>query len=328
MPFLFSLSLSFFSMHMCIHTLFLSVAVFTHSPIHPLTQVRQKNTIQIIGLILYNFVCMAYSILQIVQGSKVFVDIQFPPETSQEVWDSTNSQGGRNVAIVIAVLMGLFSMSYALQAWALYKEFGWSVYKKIGADIKMRRKFMIYQVYVMLLKLDVFMLLAFSCQYLVLLVDESKNLQGADKYRDIVVHCVVSVGGCCVMLILGFWSVRAEKKWGMVAFGAGIIATIGYMINRLVLMQPPYSKPGTTCLQVDNGPLPPPEECDRYDGSRNFFTLFLIVDILMALVTLMVSLFVYRNFDQGLRQHFKQSGPNTDGIYMGNYQKQKRWSIE
>ncbi|RKP13169.1 hypothetical protein BJ684DRAFT_10445 [Piptocephalis cylindrospora] len=290
--------------------------------------VRQKNTIQIIGLILYNFVCMAYSILQIVQGNKVFVSMDVPPGTSKEIQDRLASKAGVVVAIVLAVVMGLFSMSYAIQAWALYKEFGWSVYKKIGADIKMRRKFMIYQVYVMLLKLDVFMLLAFSCQYLVLLVNESNTLEGAAKYQDIIVHCVVSVGGCCVMLVLGFWSVRAENKWGMGAFGAGIIATIGYMINRLVLMQPPYSHPGEPCILQRDGTLQPAELCDRYDGSRNFFTLFLIVDILLALVTLIVSLFVYRNFGQGLRQHFQQSGPNTDGIYMGNYQQQKRWSIE
>lgn len=40
--------------------------------------------------------------------------------------------------IAIIIIMVISSMSFAYLAYKLYQEFGWTIYKKIGADMAMR----------------------------------------------------------------------------------------------------------------------------------------------------------------------------------------------
>lgn len=45
---------------------------------------------------------------------------------------------------------------------------GWSVFRKIGADLNLRRMYTLYQAFVCLLKFDAFFLVGFSIQFLIL----------------------------------------------------------------------------------------------------------------------------------------------------------------
>ena len=40
--------------------------------------------------------------------------------------------------------------------WKLFDEFGWKIYKVIGASVQMRRRYLIYQIFISLLKFDFF----------------------------------------------------------------------------------------------------------------------------------------------------------------------------
>jgi len=42
--------------------------------------------------------------------------------------------------IVIPIILGIFLLLFCFFAFKLYLEFGWKIYKKIGADPKMRSK--------------------------------------------------------------------------------------------------------------------------------------------------------------------------------------------
>ena len=52
----------------------------------------------------------------------------------------------------------------AIISYALYKEFGWKNYKKIGADIKMQKIYETMLIFVMLLKLNLFFVLLLSIE--------------------------------------------------------------------------------------------------------------------------------------------------------------------
>jgi hypothetical protein len=59
---------------------------------------------------------------------------------------------------------------FVLLSYRLYKEFGWKMFKRIGADPIMKSMYRDYQILLLLTKFDVFFVLAFGIQFLVLIV--------------------------------------------------------------------------------------------------------------------------------------------------------------
>src|SRR5579871_623361 len=52
------------------------------------------------------------------------------------------------ISLAIILLMGI--------TWKLFDEFGWKIYKVIGASVQMRRRYLVYQIFISLLKFDFF----------------------------------------------------------------------------------------------------------------------------------------------------------------------------
>jgi len=285
--------------------------------------VFNRNTIQVIGLAAFNFVTLAYSIIQIVQTRTILqsaLAVQL-----KIVLPSVNHLATQPYLIAVTAIMFVFAVTFALQAWKLYQEFGWRVFKKIGADLRMRRMFMVYQIFIMILKIDVFMLLSFSVQWLVMLFYEAEM---SGDYTQVIIHSLLSVGGSTIMLVIAYIGIRCENRWAMLVFFLGDLLSIGYFVSKLVIMNPPFVTPGVTCT----GELKP-TECDRFDGSRNFFTLFLSVDTLLGLLTLVIAGIATRNFGRGLGQHLGFSRLKMPKRVYGQEKTAtvapaKRWSIE
>jgi len=55
-----------------------------------------------------------------------------------------NEVEGYLTAIPCVVALGTALLAFV--AWKLYGEFGWNIYKQIGADRRLRNRFFIYQV--------------------------------------------------------------------------------------------------------------------------------------------------------------------------------------
>jgi uncharacterized RDD family membrane protein YckC len=52
------------------------------------------------------------------------------------------------IGFAMILLMGI--------TWKLFDEFGWTIYKHIGASVQMRRRYLVYQIFISLLKFDFF----------------------------------------------------------------------------------------------------------------------------------------------------------------------------
>jgi hypothetical protein len=87
------------------------------------------------------------------------------------------------------MILGVFTLIFGYLTYKMYLEFGWKMYKKMGADPNVKRTcmevgmvdisllmvmlvgmFRSYQVFLTVLKIDMFFLLAFSVQYMVLVL--------------------------------------------------------------------------------------------------------------------------------------------------------------
>lgn len=128
---------------------------------------RAQNTIEIIGIVAFNLCCFAYSIFEISQiRSSLFPpdpdpDFEFfAPGRAQDLLDSI-----KPFLIVVAVVIGVTQCLVTWLAYQLFQEFGWKIYKKIGADPNMKSKY--FQAYAVLIIMQA------SIQLIIFLLDAS-----------------------------------------------------------------------------------------------------------------------------------------------------------
>lgn len=106
---------------------------------------RLKNTIQVIGLCLYNLGILIYSSVQVSQIKDAVWDLylsspSYLPE-GQLLWPLIHPY-----LVAVPVIIGLGTAVMSAIAYKLYGEFAWTIYKHISADLRMKRRFLTFQV--------------------------------------------------------------------------------------------------------------------------------------------------------------------------------------
>jgi hypothetical protein len=109
-------------------------------------------------------------------------------------------------------------------AYQIYKDFGWLVFKRLGADRKIHRYYFYYEVFCCLMKFDFFFFVGFSMQLLIL------NIKFTNVEAWLTLAAIpVSI----VFILIGVWSVRHEIHWLQILFDVGIVAGAGYFVVKL-----------------------------------------------------------------------------------------------
>ncbi|KAG0292416.1 hypothetical protein BGZ98_002588, partial [Dissophora globulifera] len=134
--------------------------------------------------------------------------------------------------IAVLALMIVLASGFAFIAYKLYKEFGWSIYKKIGADLAMRDMYKVYQIFIMIVKFDIFFQLGFSAQFLSLTV-ESQTYSPEDLKNVLILHLILSTGASIILPFMAWFGLKRESKIAMGCFIAGGFATLVYNVIKL-----------------------------------------------------------------------------------------------
>ena len=74
---------------------------------------------------------------------------------------------------VIPIVISIAEIAYIALGWKIWREFGWKVYKRLGADRQVKRMYAHYQIFVCVMKFDVFFFVGFSVQLVVLVLDKN-----------------------------------------------------------------------------------------------------------------------------------------------------------
>lgn len=101
---------------------------------------RLKNTIQVIGLCLLNVGLLIYAGVQWDQLNTA-TDMLQGTLSNQHIWEDLTPY-----LIAIPCVLGLGTILMSVVAWRLYDEFAWTIYKHISADLRMKRRYLTFQV--------------------------------------------------------------------------------------------------------------------------------------------------------------------------------------
>lgn len=102
---------------------------------------RLKNTIQVIGICIYNVGMLIYSAVQMDQVDEAVQELDSHDEIEPGTWDNL-----RPFLVAAPCVIALGTVLLGFVAWKLYKEFAWTIYKHISADLRLKRRFLTYQV--------------------------------------------------------------------------------------------------------------------------------------------------------------------------------------
>jgi hypothetical protein len=103
----------------------------------------QKNTIQVIGLVIYNLGILIYAAIQFDQIDEAIEALKrLSGLDDLFVWAEIRAE-----LIALPILMAVATVVFAFVAWKLYDEFAWTIYKHISADLRMKRRYLTYQVH-------------------------------------------------------------------------------------------------------------------------------------------------------------------------------------
>lgn len=110
---------------------------------------RLKNTIQVIGLCMFNVALLVYASVQMTQIHDAVFKIGDPQIDTETVWNTTKPY---LTAVPCIIALGFVLMSVV--AWKLYDEFAWMIYKHISADLRMKRRYLTFQVCFLILAIS------------------------------------------------------------------------------------------------------------------------------------------------------------------------------
>lgn len=102
---------------------------------------RRKNTFQLIGLCICNFGLFTYGILQMKEIKETVTEVVADTTRSDKIWGMYQIE-----LILVPVFLGLGTAIMIFVTWKLRAEFSWSIYKDISADLRMNRRYTVYQV--------------------------------------------------------------------------------------------------------------------------------------------------------------------------------------
>jgi len=242
--------------------------------------VMNRNTILVIGAIIFNACFLIYSLIQISEIRSVLGD--GVAEGSSQTVPVQVLTGAIPIVIAIA------EISFIILGWKLWKEFGWQIYKKIGADRSLKRCYLHYQIFVALLKFDFFLFIAY-CIQLVLVV---KQIGSAERWITII-----SGPFSLLTLTFGWYSVRKELKSGMLAFFVGLSGAMVYFVYKLFRI-----------WQLKD---------TLYKEVYKSLTVFSTLSMLLLLITAVMTVQCMLNFDRGLKNAISRSRKDREAAAAG-----------
>ncbi|KAI8329122.1 hypothetical protein BC941DRAFT_487985 [Chlamydoabsidia padenii] len=201
--------------------------------------------------------------------------------------------------IILTVLLGLFSLTFGVLSYKISREFGWMIYKKIGADQAVKQMYTIFQYFVLCLKIDVFVEFLVSCFYLIQFVINSGQMDW---------HSWVFLFVTVLMLPMLYFARLAVSRESVVQIIVFIVFQFVVLFEFVLVLIQTLS-----------------------DGWY-IWICFVTLGILFALVTCILAATCMHNFCRGLYPYVQRGGndknTNQDQLHLNKKDSIISWHID
>ncbi|KAJ2786299.1 hypothetical protein GGI15_001636 [Coemansia interrupta] len=222
------------------------------------------DTIQVIGFCIFNLFAMSLAIFRYFQV-RHWLFTKFRDDVFATI---------RGQMIATICILGGVTVVMGIMTYFLYNNFGWEIYKRVGADMKIRRMYINYRALVLLLKMDFFVFVGFAVTYIILI------LKTTDPEFGITVAFVPLT---LLVLLLAFWALRRESVFMMWVFIFLLCGSTAYFVFKCARMYDPKQEA-------------------KFLEQRPMMTYYTIVSLVVIAATLQQAVTCLANFGYGLKE--------------------------
>ncbi|KAJ2852636.1 hypothetical protein J3B02_003452 [Coemansia erecta] len=242
-----------------IYIIFLCVEALAH-----------QNTIQIIAVVVFYFVCLVYTATR-------YISFYVLPSISARIF--TRDSNMQTMQIGVMAMYAIALVSLIVLSYKLKKDVGWSVFKRLGADISLHRAYMWRQCLVILLKADIYFVGSYLVQITALILK--------DDDIETWLQITVFIPFCIVVIVGAFYALFGEHCRLMVCICTSMVASLGYFIFKIVRVCNPdiINRPG-----------------DPYADSRQFLMITIAACMLLITSSAVASVKCIQSFGSGLKE--------------------------
>ncbi|KAH7323943.1 hypothetical protein BKA65DRAFT_540523 [Rhexocercosporidium sp. MPI-PUGE-AT-0058] len=260
---------------------FLTLLVFAslYSMIFVYDGLRRRSSIQISISCLLNIGLVVYTAIQPDKIHKSVLSMAEARDAlNQPLVDLSMDMWGyvKVVLVVLPVVVGVLTVLMGALAWKIHGEFEWEVYRAIAGDSGMKRRFLTYQVYILLLKVDFFFIIGYIAQLAAQVLD-------IGSVEFITTLCAVPLV-FATLILAHFWTTR-ENRAGTILTAAMLCAALGYFIYKLIVMY--------TWKDVHY----------MYEAGFTMLVLFACISAALLFCTILNSILCFCNFGKGLKTY-------------------------
>ncbi|KAF2495918.1 hypothetical protein BU16DRAFT_549601 [Lophium mytilinum] len=240
--------------------------------------IRLENCFQLVATVIYNFGIVYFAVIQRNQLNAIFKNIEEIPGYPEGFSHKMDVMLDIIISVVslATVLLGFF-------AYKLYHTYGWSIVKSIAADLRLRRRYLTFQIYLIMLKVDVFFFLAYNIQFLII----PPFLISSEGWVAVAAMPILIV----IVMLPAFYT-RRESRIGALWCALAVMAYFAYKLAKAYQTVTDDTRPNLGSL-----------------------TTFGAMTMLLAFTTLIIGLLCADNFGKGLRPHL-QRPPRTNSLRM------------
>ncbi|KAK4685532.1 hypothetical protein P7C73_g4616, partial [Tremellales sp. Uapishka_1] len=265
--------------------------------------IRTRNTIQVVGLAIFNAMFLIYAGIQISEVRNIL-------DENVQASDDATTLLSLPLNVLTAVIIGVIGLSEVVVSVLtvfIWREFGWKIYRFLGADIRIKKYYFQYQIFECICRFSAFFFAGFGIQFIFLVLQKTDV-----EYIITWIALPLSL----LLLVTGTYAAKYENKWFMTVFMAGLVAGSAYFTFKLFRI---YEQKTTTYLLVAKS-----------------LTVFSALSLVCLIMCGVLGAMVWRNFKRGLKDHVIQprsgsSAPPGSSMYPmqgGMTLAQKRISIE